>query len=287
LFNSFIARLKPYRFSDLVADFFNSADFRDLGSETRSDYRKYSKRLLPVFGHYRVNQIKPASIRVYLDNRGLSSRVQANREKAFLSRSFRWGYERGLCKTNPCKGVKQFTEMPRERYVEDWEYWLVYRHAQCHVKVAMEISYLCAAREMDVLNLTYDQLRYEGIFIRQGKTGKKQIKMWSFRLCSAALAAHHNLKAPTNFVICQPNGKPYTRRGFYGGFAKARKIAREISGQKLDFTFHDLKAKGISDFEGSIKDKQIFSGHKTERQVAVYDRKIEIVPTLGVNRKKQ
>jgi hypothetical protein len=43
---------------------------------------------------------------------------------------------------------------------------------------------------------------------------------------------------------------------------------------------HDIKAKAISDFEGSSRDKQIFSGHKTESQVLIYDRKVQISPTL-------
>ncbi len=43
------------------------------------------------------------------------------------------------------------------------------------------------------------------------------------------------------------------------------------------FTFHDLKAKGVSDFEGN---KQDASGHKTLAQVATYDRKKkEVKPT--------
>ena len=31
------------------------------------------------------------------------------------------------------------------------------------------------------------------------------------------------------------------------------------------------------------KEKQLFSGHKTESQVMVYDRKIRITPTLNKN----
>ncbi|EGA4820946.1 integrase, partial [Salmonella enterica] len=42
------------------------------------------------------------------------------------------------------------------------------------------------------------------------------------------------------------------------------------------------KAKAISDFEGSSRDKQIFSGHKTESQVLIYDRKVQISPTLDL-----
>ncbi|EIS44291.1 hypothetical protein YPPY60_2204 [Yersinia pestis PY-60] len=56
---------------------------------------------------------------------------------------------------------------------------------------------------------------------------------------------------------------------------------------KLDFnfTFHDLKAKGISDLEGTLSEKQAISGHKNMGQTARYDRKIKIVPVVG-NQKK-
>ncbi|STG08904.1 site-specific recombinase, phage integrase family [Escherichia coli] len=62
----------------------------------------------------------------------------------------------------------------------------------------------------------------------------------------------------------------------------ARNRAGKISGILTDFTFHDLKAKGISDYEGSSRDKQLFSGHKTEGQVLIYDRKVKVSPTLDV-----
>jgi hypothetical protein len=43
------------------------------------------------------------------------------------------------------------------------------------------------------------------------------------------------------------------------------------------FTFRDLKAKGVSDFEGG---KKKASGHKSNRTVGVYDRKpIEVDAT--------
>ncbi|EBU6851489.1 integrase, partial [Salmonella enterica subsp. enterica serovar Typhimurium] len=45
-------------------------------------------------------------------------------------------------------------------------------------------------------------------------------------------------------------------------------------------TFHDIKAKAISDYEGSSRDKQLFSGHRTESQVLTYDRKVKITPSL-------
>ncbi|MBS0852324.1 integrase [Enterobacter sp. JGM127] len=55
------------------------------------------------------------------------------------------------------------------------------------------------------------------------------------------------------------------------------KLARPIPG-----TFHDIKGKAISDYEGRSKEKQLFSGHKTEHQVVTYDRKVKISPTLNI-----
>lgn len=65
-------------------------------------------------------------------------------------------------------------------------------------------------------------------------------------------------------------------------WVEARNLAGQLSGITTDFTFHDLKAKGISDYEGSSRDKQLFSGHKTETQVLVYDRKVKVTPSLNL-----
>lgn len=62
----------------------------------------------------------------------------------------------------------------------------------------------------------------------------------------------------------------------------ARYSAGVAQGRKLKCTFHDLKAKDISDYEDSSREKQRFSRHKTESQVLVYDRKVKISPTLDL-----
>ncbi len=84
------------------------------------------------------------------------------------------------------------------------------------------------------------------------------------------------------YVIHQQHGQRYTRDGFNSRWQKARDAAKTAFPElAFDFTFHDLKAKGISDLEGSISDKQKISGHKTTSQTARYDRKTEIVPVVG------
>lgn len=272
-------------FAGLVENFFKSADFFELGKETQKDYRKYSLKVISVFGKMPPNSIKPEHVRKYLDKRGVKSRTQANREKAFMSRVFRWGFERGKVKGNPCKGVKQFKEVARDRYITNAEYAALYTVSPPVVQVAMELAYLCCARQADVLEMKKSHLVEEGIMIKQSKTSVAQIKAWSPRLESVVKACNAlPLKSGMSsiFVVHQPSGSKYTRDGFNSRWMKAKEAAREAyPNLDFNFTFHDLKAKGISDLSGNIYDKQAISGHKNVEQTARYNRKITIVPVVG------
>jgi len=55
----------------------------------------------------------------------------------------------------------------------------------------------------------------------------------------------------------------------------------------MDFTFHDLKAKGISDLDGTLQEKQAISGHKSAGQTARYARKTKIVDSVEGHKKKR
>lgn len=267
-------------FRRLWEKFLASAYYSELSQRTQKDYLQHQKKLLAVFGNVLADSVKPEHVRRYMDKRGLQSKTQANHEKSSMSRAYSWGYERGYVKGNPCAGVSKFKSAPRERYVTDEEYQAVLSVASLPVYIAMEIAYLCAARISDVLTLKWEQIGNKGIFIQQGKTGKKQIKAWSPRLQTAIEKAKQLPKSA--YVISNQYGNRYMYKGFNEMWVEARNHAGQVSGILTDFTFHDLKAKGISDYEGSSRDKQLFSGHKTEGQVLVYDRKVKLSPTLNV-----
>ena len=276
---------KSGTFAALVDRYLDSDKYKGLSKHTQKDYLKYWKKIKPVFGHVDVRKIEPKHIRKYMDAKGRTSITQANRHHSFMSAVFKWGFQRGDADTNPCSGVEKFSEQHRERYIEDWEYNLVYSYAGPTVRAAMEISYICAARQGDVLKLTKADLRKDGVFICQGKTGKRQIKKWGPRLRAAVtMVKPHKRKdgsvIDSIYVIPTRNGSAYTDSGFRTMFYKVQKKAREETGHPLDFTFHDIKAKSISDFEG---DKQKLSGHKTAKQVEIYDRKLKPGPTIENN----
>ncbi|RVR37640.1 integrase [Klebsiella pneumoniae] len=272
-------RKKLLTFQQLWKKFLNSADYADLAPRTQKDYLAHEKYLLAVFGDAEAKAIKPEHVRRYMDARGKRSRVQANHEHSSMSRVYRWGYQRGYVPGNPCVGVDKFPKPQRDRYITDEEYIAIFTHATPAVKAAMEIAYLCAARVSDVLKMNWNQILDKGIFIQQGKTGIKQIKAWTERLSAAVdICREWGQDGP---VIRTMYGERYSYKGFNEAWRKARNAASEELGRPLDCTFHDLKAKGISDYKGSGRDKQKFSGHKTESQVLVYDRKVKISPTLN------
>lgn len=81
-------------------------------------------------------------------------------------------------------------------------------------------------------------------------------------------------------MLHHPSGAKYTRDGFYSRWLNAKQDAKAAF-PDLDFTFHDLKAKGISDLSGTLYEKKAISGHKNVEQTARYDRKIAVVPVVG------
>ena len=234
------------------------------------------------------HRIKPHFIRQYMDRRGVSSETQANREHSFMSAVFSWAYENGKVSFNPCKGVTKFHEPHRERYIDDWEYYLVLEEAKIDwplLFAAMEISYLCAARQGDVWDVEKPDIRKEGLYIEQGKTGVKQIKEWTPRLKAAIDVALSVQKVSSlRYLFCDKKGNRPMQKTMAKWYAKARIQAREKYEANTnkewitDFTFHDIKAKSMSDYEG--EDLRHFSGHKTEAQAQSYNRKVKVTPTL-------
>lgn len=277
-------RKNAMTFSKLWFLYLDGAYYSELAPRTQKDYLKHQKKLLAVFGEDKADLIKPEHVRQFLDRRGKQSKTQANHEFASMSRVYRWGYERGYVKNNPCAGVTKYSLKSRDIYISDDEYLAIYNEGIPLVQIGMEISYLCAARIGDVLKMDHSQILQEGIFIKQGKTGKKQIKKWTVRLRAAIDKAIECFppKYTSDTVLKNFDGNPCLYKTFNTHFVEARTKAEIKLGKELKCTFHDIKAKGISDFEGSSKDKQLFSGHKTESQVVVYDRKTKITPSLDL-----
>ena len=69
------------------------------------------------------------------------------------------------------------------------------------------------------------------------------------------------------------HGQKINDSTFKSAWQRLMRRARE-KGLEVRFTFHDLKAKGVSDFDG---DKKLASGHRADSMVDVHDRNPGVV----------
>lgn len=270
---------REYTVSNMIDDYFKSPQFiKRLSPTTQGDYRIYSKKVRIVFGKMQPQKVKPKHVRAFMDKIGINHPVSANRHHSFLSVLFGWGVQYGKLDQNPARECRKFREKPRDRYVTDKEYEIVINLARKSgspfIAPMMEIAYLCRLRAIEVRSLTNDQILPEGIRCERRKGSENEITAWSPRL-KAAIEEAQNLYPGVNrslrAVICGRNGAPVAERAYKTAWKRLMiEALKPENGLKERFTFHDLKAKGISDHNKK------FGGHRDKKMQAVYDR----VPNL-------
>ena len=249
-------------FAEMAKLYHACAHFSRLSKVTQEDYLRASERPLAIFGHLRPAVIKPAMIRMYMDKRGVESMYRANRELSWMAVVFGFGYERGMVPLNPVTGVKKFPEERRRHYVTPEDYAAAYKRAQPPIRVAMELAYATGLRQADVLGLTWQQVRADGILVKQSKTGREVLKEITPRV-QAAQDLAKTLPKPASiqswYVVHTRTGSRYTRTGFNSSWQRVN----------AGFTFHDLRRAGATDMEDA--ERQNFTGHASQRMAESYN----------------
>jgi len=217
------------------------------------------------FGHMPPETVRRSHIRKFLDIRAEDGApIRGNREKALLSHVFTWAMERDIIDilVNPCRGVKRNPEHARTRYVTNDEYTAVYNRAPARMQICMELAYLLAARKSEVLDLMQFDLMADGVRVRRGKGSKTNMVNWSARLETAINEALGLPGKKSSYLIHDEAGEKILTSSFDTAWQRL----------KAGFTFHDLKAKGVSDSKAANP-----AGHKSSNMIELYKRKPEQV----------
>ncbi|GAA6153035.1 site-specific integrase [Pseudoteredinibacter isoporae] len=267
--------------------YFASPQFKRLSVRTQQDYKRYQGAVVRVFGNMEPKKVKPPHIRKFMDVMGEDKPVTANRHHSFLSVVFSWADERGIVDGNPAKRVKKFLEQSRERYIEDWEYKVVYEVARTspykYIAAMMELAYLCRGRSSEIRNLSETDIGDKGIYLARTKGSDDELTLWTPRLQAAvdfARSLYPEAPAPMDRPLFRGRtGARLLDSSRKTAWSRIMKTAlttgAAIDGKQVilkeRFTFHDIKAKGISDHKANE------SGHKSARMKAVYMRKLKEV----------
>lgn len=257
----------------LLAQYMASPRFLRLAKTTAGHYRGYAAAITgrtlrtgATFGDVPLDKITRPIIARYRDSRA-DAPIAANRELQFLSAVFSWALEQGYAKDNPVQGVEKNPQKARDRYVEDWELDLVEGLTPDWLRAAIELAYLCRARRGEVLALTRDNLLEQGVHLKRTKGSESEITRWSPRLRAAVdLAKSHNRDTLSRLLIHDKRGGKIRTTAFNSAWQRVMAKAQK-AGLREPFTFHDLKAKGITDHTEHA------GGHRSARMAEVYIRR--------------
>lgn len=218
-----------------------------------------------------------------------------NAYRAQLRELMRFAEEKGLRQpgTNPVQAIRTVRTPPRDRYITDSELRRIKvaamrdgrRNDPTDGETTRSGPMLCALIDMayltgqaigDLLRLEWRQLGAAGIHFARGKvekTTKAKVTIeWTPKLQDVVRRLKELRKDRRAFgsrVFVRQDGQPYT----YWGASSAWQRARERAGV-LDCTFHDLKAKALTDKarRDGIGAAQAMGQHSTEAQTADYVR---------------
>lgn len=234
---------------------------------TRHHNEKELANLLKVFAQMPIEAIEPTHVREYLDIRGQTAKVRANREKALLSHIYNkareWGYTNA---PNPCQGVKGYRETGRSRYVTDEEFAKVRDKAHFTVIDAMDLALLTGQRPADVLKIKHSDIRDGALWVVQNKTGMRLgIEITGELAAVIARINERPTKGDSDFLIKNENGHPLTKDALRSRFDKAREEAG------VSFQFRDIRAKAATD-TGDLAHSQKLLAHKNRQMTERYVR---------------
>lgn len=276
-----------------VIDRFKLTHYPKLKQRTRYDYSSLlEKQIIPSLGKLEIAEITRADITKFHHKFAHTPR-RANMALAVVSVIMSWAEEFGFREqnSNPCKGIKKFTENKRERYLSKEELNRLGKalsetektgKISIYAAAAIRLLILTGARRGEILTLKWAYFDFEKQVIRlpDSKTGAKII----------------NLNEPTIKVleiIPQQVNNPYVIVGKVHGqpmvnIFKPWDIVRKAAGLD-DFRLHDIRhsfASTAAESGASLLHIGKLLGHKksttTERYAHIANNPIkELNETVG------
>jgi integrase len=256
------------------------AEKDSLSKATVDQYTIVWKKLKPILAEFTPDMVEPHHVATILDHHRNTPNI-ANRMLTFLRMAFAHGLTWGMCRTNPCYGVKRHKEHSRKRLISMAEYEAIKASGSTSLRAIMDIAYLTGQRIGDVLAIRLADITKDGIYFEQPKTGKRLMVTMTTELEQAianAKALHSNVRGLTLFH--GRGGKPLSYYGVRSAFERAAEKAKIEN-----VTLHDIRAMAATAAKKQGLSATALMGHTTESTTVRYlrDRDYQVVngPSIG------
>jgi integrase len=232
----------------------------ELAPRTRQEYERIADtRLAHHFGAMPITAVTAAHVAMYLEKRKRDGHGHmGNRERAVLSSAYEFAMRQGWANGNPCQGVRRNKERPRSRYVTDAEFLEAFEAAPQPLQDVLALALLTGARQGELRALLREDLKEDGIYVRETKTQKVRVVGWTEALryfVTRALARqeqiasrpadprlHRRARRVSDTVLTNRFGEAWTMAGLQTAWKRLC----------ADWHFHDIRAKAASDAGGNI-----------------------------------
>lgn len=234
-------------FKCISSEFHTSPDFKRLSKGSQTDYLNCHKAICnretgsgDKLGDIPLEAWTPGAVRRYRDARAEKSKSRAAHEIRYLKRVFKWAISYDLAKENPAKEIdlKGLTSA-RDHYVQDKDYEAMLNLAPWRVACAAHLAYLTGRRRRDILTLTVANIQPEGLLLKESKTGKETLIVWSGELKQLV----DLLTEDSNYSLFS-----FTDAAFDTAWQRVRQKLKATK-KFTPFQFKDLRAKHASDLE--------------------------------------
>lgn len=270
---------EPGTFADAADGYRKAPD--GLKSKRPATQREYARQLdvlAAVFGHMRLDRIRPRDVHGFLaaasekiagaEKGGRGKRggpIAATRMKALLSTVFNHARGAGLTDApNPCAGIRG-KKSQRDIYVGDAELAAVMAHADAATATFLELAYRTGADASVVLALRLSDVQDGALRLARTKTGAKVAVAVEGPL-QALLEGLRARPVPSMYLVADERGQPMNLTAMRKRFWKARTAAGAT------WQIRDLRAKAATDAD-TIGDARALLGHRHETTTAIYRRR--------------
>ncbi|MBF0437004.1 MAG: tyrosine-type recombinase/integrase [Magnetococcales bacterium] len=145
----------------------------------------------------------------------------------------------------------------------------------------MDFAYLTGQRVGDLLDVRFEDLHDDGIFVSINKSGNRvKIRIgWNDDLRSVVhrLRCRAERYGTVDYLFAGRGEKPLT---YFGISCMFRRAAKKAGVE--DFHFHDIRAKALTDLKLAGGDAQGLAGHQSAAMTDHYIKRREIPLVQGV-----
>jgi integrase len=243
----------------VVDQYLDSQKFAKLAERTQRDYRKHAKAITVQFGDLSLDvfiaefedKLRGRFVK-WRDKLAKASERQADYAWSVLSAILSWAKKMGEIKVNPCRGADVEKLYDGNRSDKTWnDDWVTafYEVASDELALAMALALWTGQRQGDLLNLVWDAYDGKVIRLRQGKGG---INVTIPVGAPLKLALDHAAKArkkfqePSERVLVNQDGLPWTEDGFRVMWGKTCWKAKVPNSRHGGVTFHDLRGTAVT-----------------------------------------